>query len=74
MTEKEREIFYKLLLDLLAERPGKRQQSQTERKPDHETISTSINNNLTQQYDAQHIFNEIYNYITTQKSCDIVNS
>ena len=42
MTQKEREILYKLLIDLFVERPGNTQVSKPEEKEDtHEKVSTN---------------------------------
>ena len=39
MTEKEREILYKLLIDLFVEKPGQKQQSQ--RSQENASVTTS---------------------------------
>ncbi len=40
MNDKEREIFYKLLLDLFVEKPAQHQKSQPQEGQNHEKVST----------------------------------
>ena len=47
MNQQEQEILYKLLLDLFAEKPGQKQNSQSKRSQNHERISTTTRTKRT---------------------------
>ncbi len=47
MSEQERKILYKLLLDLFAEKPEQKQNSPSKRSQSHERISTTTRTKRT---------------------------